>query len=69
VVTRLRLRTALQVAVLLKRRDSPEVVQAWFQGLNPMLSDRAPARLLRECNVEEEGPLVLSAARACSAVG
>jgi len=67
--SQLRLRTALQVAVLLNRRDSPEVIQAWFQGLNPKLSDRAPARLLREGNIDEEGPLVLSAARAFSAVG
>jgi len=67
--TQQRLRTALQVAVLLNRRDAPEVIQAWFQGLNPKLNDRAPARLLREGSIEDEGPLVLSAARAFSAVG
>jgi hypothetical protein len=67
--TQQRLRTALQVAVLLTRRDTPEVIQAWFQGLNPKLSDRAPARLLREGSLEDDGPLVLAAARAFSAVG
>ena len=67
--TQLRLRTALQVAVLLSRRDNPDVVQAWFQGLNPRLGDRSPARLLREGSVDDEGPLVLAAARAFSAVG
>lgn len=64
-----RLRTALQVAHLLNRRDSPEVVQAWFQGLNPQLADRAPARLLREGDVDEVGPQVLHAARAFAAAG
>jgi hypothetical protein len=67
--TQQRLRTALQVAVLLNRRDTPDVIQAWFQGLNPKLSDRSPARLLREGTIDDEGPLVLSAARAFSAVG
>lgn len=64
-----RLRTALQIAVLLGRRDEPMVVQAWFQGLNPKLSDRSPARLLREGDIDRVGPKVLAAARAFSAVG
>lgn len=64
-----RLRTALLVALLIRQRDEPEVVQAWFLGLNPQLADRAPARLLRDGDVDEVGPEVLSAARAFSAVG
>ena len=64
-----RLRTALQVAVLLRQRDEPDVVQAWFQGLNPQLADRAPARLLRDGDISVAGPEVLAAARAFSAVG
>ena len=40
------------------------VVQAWFQGLNPHLDDRSPARLLREGDLAEVGPPVLAAARA-----
>ena len=59
-----RLRFALQVALLLSEHDDPRVVQAWFQGLNPHLDDRAPARLLREGDLDEVGPLVLGAARA-----
>ena len=45
-------------------RDAPRVVQAWFQGLNPHLEDRSPARLLRDGDLDEVGPLVLAAARA-----
>lgn len=59
-----RLRFALQVALLLSDHDAARVVQAWFQGLNPHLEDRSPARLLREGDLDEVGPLVLAAARA-----
>ena len=59
-----RLRFALQVGVVLAAHDSPRVVQAWFQGLNPHLDDRSPARLLREGDLDEVGPAVLGAARA-----
>ena len=59
-----RLRLALQVALLIARHDNARVAQAWFQGLNPQLDDRSPARLLREGDLEEVGPLVLAAARA-----
>ena len=58
-----RLRLALQVAMLIAQHDSARVVQAWFQGLNPQLEDRSPARLLREGDLHEVGPEVLSAAR------
>lgn len=59
-----RLRFALQVALLLREGDAPRVVQAWFQGLNPHLEDRSPARLLREGDLDEVGAPVLAAARA-----
>lgn len=64
-----RLRFALQVAMLLNEHDAPRIVQAWFQGLNPHLDDRSPARLLREGELDEVGPLVLAAARAFQAGG
>jgi len=64
-----RLRVAYQAARLLAERDSTDVVQAWFQGLNPGLGDRSPARLLREGAVDEVGPQVLAAARQFAAVG
>ncbi len=51
-----RLRVAYQAARLLAERDTNEVVQAWFQGLNPVLGDRLPARLLRDGDVDEVGP-------------
>lgn len=59
-----RLRVAFQVALPLAEAESPEIAQAWFQGLNPQLEDRSPARMLREGEVEEVGPAVIAAARA-----
>ena len=64
-----RLRTAYQAAILLRTRDGIGVVRAWFQGMNPLLNDVAPARVLREQTFEEAGPAVLSAARAFVATG
>lgn len=64
-----RLRLAYQIAALIGETDSAGVVQAWFQGLNPQLDDRSPARLLREGDLDEVGPQVLSAARAFAAAG
>ena len=58
------LRVTLQVVEMLLTRESPAVVQAWFQGLNPQLEDRSPARLLREGDLNDVGPQVLAAARA-----
>lgn len=59
-----RLRLALQVAMLIAKHDGPAVAQAWFQGLNPQLDDRSPARMLREGDLHEVGPEVLAAGRA-----
>jgi hypothetical protein len=61
--TQHRLREAFVVARMLVEHDPPAVVQAWFQGLNPTLDDRSPARLLREGELDEVGPQVLAAAR------
>lgn len=60
----LRLRLALQVAAMIAESDGAVVAQSWFQGLNPQLDDRSPARLLREGDLDEVGPLVVAAARA-----
>src|SRR4029077_17259692 len=35
-----RLRTAYHVAMLIRSRHKPQVVQSWFMGLNPDLEDR-----------------------------
>ena len=59
-----RLRVALQIALTIAGSESPQIAQAWFQGLNPQLDDRSPARLLREGDVDEVGPSVITAARA-----
>jgi hypothetical protein len=64
-----RLRVAYQAALLIISRDSREVAQSWFQGLNPQLDDRSPARVLREEKPGTGGPQVLAAARAFAAVG
>jgi hypothetical protein len=64
-----RLRLALQVAMLVALHDGTTIVQAWFQGLNPQLEDRSPARLLREGDLHEVGPEVLSAARVFTSGG
>ena len=64
-----RLRLVYQLVELIGSRDGDAVTQAWFQGLNPKLGDRSPARLLRDGDLAEVGPQVLSAARAFAAVG
>ena len=64
-----RLRLAHQVASLIAQKDTPGVVQAWFQGLNPQLDDRSPARLLKDGDLDDAGPKVLTAARAFAATG
>lgn len=64
-----RLRVAYRAARLVGERDSNAVTQAWFQGLNPFLDDCSPARVLRDGDVESDGPRVLAAARQFAAVG
>lgn len=59
-----RMRIALQSARLITQCDSPQVAQAWFLGLNPILADRSPAMVLREaCDLEVAGAEVIAAAR------
>jgi hypothetical protein len=58
-----KLRLGLHIALTIARTDHRHVVASWFQGLNPHLDDRSPARLLREGDPAEVGPLILSAAR------
>src|SRR3954467_8419506 len=59
-----RLRFALRVALPIADADSPAIAQAWFQGLNPQLDDRSPARLLRDGDLDEVGPAIVAAERA-----
>ncbi|MGH6689694.1 MAG: hypothetical protein ACREF4_03320 [Gammaproteobacteria bacterium] len=67
--TEKRLRLAAQPAKLIAGHDSAAVAQAWFQGLNPQLDDRSPARLLREGDITDVGPKLLAAARSFAAGG
>lgn len=64
-----RLRVAYRAACMVNERDSKKVAQAWFQGLNPFLDDRSPARVLRDGDLEADGARVIAAARQFSAVG
>lgn len=43
-----RLRAAYEIVRLLSAHESPETIQAWFLGMNPILDDRSPARALNE---------------------
>ena len=64
-----RLRVAYRAAWMINLKDSTRVVQAWFQGLNPFLDDVSPARLLRDGDIDADGPRVIAAARQFAAVG
>lgn len=55
-----RLRDALQVQQLLLTADAPDVVRAWFMGMNPQLNDLSPVEALAEGRARE----VMAAARA-----
>jgi len=59
-----RLRFALRIALPIANADSASIAQAWFQGLNPQLDDRSPARLLRDGDLDEVGPAIVAAERA-----
>jgi hypothetical protein len=58
-----RLQLLYYVVAMLMTRASPPVAQAWLQGMNPRLGDRAPARLIREGEPSDVAPDVLDAAR------
>jgi hypothetical protein len=59
-----RLREALRVADLLLQEEPPEIVRAWFVGLNPNLGDQVPAQI-----VGEHPEQVMAAARSFLATG
>ena len=58
-----RLRETYALALCISREEDIEATQAWFQGLNPLLDDAAPARLLREGDLDKVGPMVIRAER------
>jgi hypothetical protein len=46
--TQTKLQLALQVARYLSEEGEDGAIEAWFQSLNPSLSDNAPAELIRD---------------------
>lgn len=58
-----RLRLAHQVASLIDLSEGDGVAATWFQGMNPQLGDRSPARVLHEDNTEDAMSKVLAAAK------
>ena len=61
--TERRLRLTYGIARCIAQADGRETAQAWFQGLNPLLDDASPARLLREDDLDAVGPRVITAER------
>ena len=57
----LRLRFAYRVAKGIADSDGVETAQAWFQGLNPMLGNISPARLIRAGDLNTDGPRIIEA--------
>lgn len=57
-----RLRAAHRIVTLIGQSEGEAVVATWFQGMNPQLGDRSPARVLHENSFEEAGARVLAAA-------
>jgi hypothetical protein len=67
--TKQRLRLAFHITRMIRDVDGPKITVAWFQGLNPYLEDRSPARLIREGELDEVGPQILNAARSLLQAG
>ena len=67
--TEARLRLAYHVAGIIMESNGHRIAQTWFQGMNPQLEDRSPARLIRETSPDQSGPEVLAAARAFARLG
>lgn len=57
-----RLRTALQIVEILRRRFESDMVRAWFTGMNPLLDDKSPLIILADED-ERSFPAVILAAR------
>ncbi|MGB3707306.1 hypothetical protein [Gordonia sp. (in: high G+C Gram-positive bacteria)] len=57
------LRLAYNIAALQQQLGaSPRVIQAWFQGRNPRLGDRAPARAILEAPTATTDHVLIAAA-------
>lgn len=58
-----RLRLAFQIVTLIDRSEGDGIAATWFQGMNPQLGDRSPARVLREDHDDDAMAAVLKAAK------
>lgn len=58
------LRLAHRIMTLIEQSEGAAVVPTWFQGMNPQLGDRSPARVLREDRDDRSRERVLAAAKA-----
>ena len=56
------LRLAYRIVRLIEQSEGAGIVAPWFQGMNPQLGDRSPARVLRDDPTEQAHAAVLSAA-------
>lgn len=65
-LTKLRLRTAYQVARLIITAYGADTAKAWFFGTNSRLGDQAPARLLRQAESLDKIPNIVPVAKAFS---
>ena len=43
-----KLRELSCLVAMMKEKEDPETIQIWFQGRNPELEDKSPARILHE---------------------
>lgn len=68
-LTRQRLQVAYRAARLIAHSESNRVAQSWFTGMNPILDDVSPARILRDEPLEDSSRAVMAAARQFVAVG
>jgi len=58
------LRLAYRIARLIEQSEGAGVVPSWFQGMNPQLGDKSPARVLHENRTEQGHLAILNAANA-----
>lgn len=56
------LRLTYRIVRLVEQSEGTGVVAPWFQGMNPQLGDRSPARVLHEDRTEQAHLAVLNAA-------
>jgi hypothetical protein len=58
---RRRLRAALHAMGILQQRWDPITIQSWFKGMNPVLGDNSPARVIREGRPEDDREVIVAA--------